>query len=200
MSKLLERFTSTDCEHFHPHSKGTNINDPDNWVKPKKRRAEWRSPKTQQSPKFYSDAGSRGRVYWIADNTVDTLPRPLRQIETIIEQSRIILDIVPCEDNGQYDCSEQTWTRATEFLTKSALWVWDIHSKVIDIPDIMPGPDNSIDLHWEYPGYELLINIPADPTGTIGYYGDDYGVMLIKGTIDPNKINLVLLQWLAEEK
>ncbi len=34
---------------------------------------------------------------------------------------------------------------------------------ILDAPNILPGPDNSIDLHWDYPKYEILINIPADP-------------------------------------
>lgn len=45
-------------------------------------------------------------------------------------------------------------------------------------PDILPGPDDgSIDLHWDYPGqgYEMLINIPADPAAKAGFYVEARG-------------------------
>lgn len=193
MPQILDTLHNFECEQNQPQTS-------DNTDEYNKIHEGWRPLKTLKSPKFYSDAGFRGRVYWIYDNAEDTLPRHLRQIATIIEQSRFILDIVPCEDNGQYDCNEQTWIRATEFLTKNAKWVWDIHSHVIDTPHILPGPENSIDLHWDYSGYELLINIPADPAEMAGFYGDDHGVISIKGKFDPNKINHGLLLWLAEER
>lgn len=190
MADTLEKLTRAKCEQHHTQTEDI----PDYW-------RPARAPKIESfEKKPHKKAHRRKRVHWSADNVLDTLPRSLSQIATIIDQSRTILDIVSCEDNGQYDCNEQTWIRATEFLTKNAKWIWDHHGKVIDIPDILPGPDNSIDLHWEYQGYELLINIPADPKEDIGYYGDDYGVTLLKGKIKPNKINLVLLQWLAENK
>lgn len=121
----------------------------------------------------------------------------LQSLTDIIAQSRNLLDIVPNEDNGQYACSEQTWKRATEFLSKNAQWVWEDIGKVIDAPEILPGPDNSIDLHWEYSDYEFLINIPADPTAMAGFYGDAHdGELSIKGKSDPSRVNHRLFPWM----
>lgn len=54
----------------------------------------------------------------------------------------------------------------------------------VDLPEILPGPDGSIDLHWDYPGYEILINISAGPDAKVGFYGDDRSTVQVKGSFD----------------
>jgi hypothetical protein len=69
----------------------------------------------------------------------------------------------------------------------------------LDPPDIAPGPDGSIDLHWDYPAYEMLINIPRDESSMAGFYGDDRGRISIKGKFDPSQVNEGLLLWLMRK-
>ena len=104
------------------------------------------------------------------------------------------------DDHGEAGYSEETWNRAVEFLTKNAKWLWDSFGRVIDAPRILPGPDGSIDIHWDHPSFEILINIPADPGAKAGFYGDDRGEIAIKGSIDPSRFNHHgLLLWMAEQ-
>ncbi len=124
----------------------------------------------------------------------------LSPLDQIIEASRAILELELDEDEPQAPYAEETWTRAVEFLRRNAKWVWDTFSRVVDLPEILPGPDGSIDLHWDYPGYEILINIPVDPNAKAGFYGDDRGQMCIRTKFDLNTFNHGLLLWLAGAK
>ena len=63
-------------------------------------------------------------------------------------------------------------------------------------PRIASGPDASIDLHWKQKEWELLVNIPKDDSQMAVFYGDDYGSSKIKGSFDPETINLGIVNWL----
>jgi hypothetical protein len=130
-------------------------------------------------------------------DTGNGLPPELADIRTAIESSRGLLELEDeAADGGVAPVNERTWTRATHFLLRYAKWVWDTHRKVIDAPDLTPGPAGSLDLHWDRPDYELLVNIPVDEHAMAGFYGDDRGSVCIKGRFDPNHANEGLLQWL----
>ena len=121
-------------------------------------------------------------------------------LDDIIETSRAILKLELDEDVAQTPYTEATWTRAVDFLRRNAKWVSKTLGRTVDLPEILPGPDGSIDLHWEYPDYELLINVSADPNAKASFYGDDRGEMSIKGKFDSNTFNHGLLLWLARAK
>lgn len=123
------------------------------------------------------------------------------RLEKEIERSREILELELDDDELQIPYAEETWLRAVEFLRLQAKWFMENTSdSVFETPHILPGPDGSIDLHWEYLEYELLINIPVDPQIMAGFYGDNYGDISIKGKFDPNTINDGLLPWLTKTK
>lgn len=126
------------------------------------------------------------------------LPPELEHIRKSVENSRGILTLEPDEERGEAGYSEETWNRAVDFVTKNAKWLWDSLEYVIDVPQILPGPDGSIDIHWDHPSFEMLINIPADPSAKAGFYGDDRGEIVIKGSFDQSKFNHGLLLWLAK--
>lgn len=65
------------------------------------------------------------------------------------------------------------------------------------IPYISPGPDGSVDLHWEHGGRGLLINIPADD-GRATFYGDGKGMITIRGNFDPSTCYEGLIKWLSK--
>jgi hypothetical protein len=128
-----------------------------------------------------------------------SLPSELDHIEEAIRNSRWVLAIELDDDAGVTErYSEATLDRAGEFLRRHALWLWSNHGVVIDAPRLEPGPNGSIDIHWKTGRYELLVNIRSDPSARAGFYGDDYGTISIKGTLDPSACNKGVLMWLTD--
>jgi hypothetical protein len=76
--------------------------------------------------------------------------------------------------------------------------LWQKFGWHMDAPRISPGPKGSIDVHWKNPRFELLINFPPGPNEMATFYGDNYGKIVIKGTLDPKKKNREVLEWLAQ--
>ncbi len=129
----------------------------------------------------------------------ESLSAALRHISDAIEGSRSLLQLQDDWDEaGAVPISKQTWRRATEFLSRYAGRVWDTSGDVLDAPDITPVPDGSIDLHWDSPTYEMLINIPVDPREAAGFYGDDRDRISIEGHFDTQSVNEGLLHWLTK--
>jgi hypothetical protein len=91
-----------------------------------------------------------------------------------INKSRSLLELEDnWDDEGSVGYDESTWLRARNFLIRNAVRLHQSKKKPFDSPEISPGPNGSIDLHWKTDARELLINVPADPQDTISYYGDD---------------------------
>jgi len=123
----------------------------------------------------------------------------LASVRESIEKSRAIVGlIVEQDEQGGIAYSEEVWRRAADFVAKNALWMWNHFDCAIDSPNILPGPSGSIDIHWDRPSYEMLINIPADPDAMATFYGDDRGQITIKGRFDSTKFNYGLHIWLAK--
>lgn len=126
--------------------------------------------------------------------------RPTSRIGAIQRAIHEAHDLLCLENDwdteGSPAISDETWHRAVEFLRRHANRVWQLYDTEIDPPKILPGPEGSIDLHWDFPGYELLINIPCDPDAMAQCYGDDRGKVRIKATFDPNSDNEGVLLWL----
>ncbi|MBK9338283.1 MAG: hypothetical protein IPM98_17710 [Lewinellaceae bacterium] len=152
---------------------------------------------------------------WVSldGNIVAALPIELGELAAAIEQSKYLLalehgfdaedKITPLIeihlaleddfDNGSGRAySPETWEKAVRFISGYAQWLFDIFGKVIVTPKIYHGPDGSIDLYWENPRFNLLINIPpGDEPAT--FYGDNYGAQVIEGKFDPAKFQQALL-------
>jgi len=123
--------------------------------------------------------------------------RSFREIEEAVAKSRSILDMGENWDGeGATGYSEETWKRATQFLLRHATYILKELGTVIDIPVIGPGPDGSIDLHWKTDRFEMLLNFPKDVNERANFYGDDFGSIYIKGTLDPAAYHHGLLLWL----
>ena len=65
--------------------------------------------------------------------------------------------------------------KLTEFI-QSEIWYLNID---LTIPEILPCSDGTINVNWEMPDYNLLINIPLNEKGRIDYYG--------KNLLEPEK-------------
>jgi len=94
--------------------------------------------------------------------------------------------------------NEETLDRAAEFIKKLSFYLWRKTQKLISSPNIFPGPDGSIDIHWKNAKFDLLVNIPENPNETATFSSDDYEKNTVKGTFDHKKINPVLFYWLIE--
>jgi hypothetical protein len=124
------------------------------------------------------------------------LPPELRPIREAIETSQ---DILGARDpDTEETVSAATWERAAGFLARYAEWVWREFEVAIEAPEILPGPDRSVDIHWDVPGYELLINIPAAADRLAGFYGDSQAGTVIKGKFDTRVVNQGLVLWLMQ--
>lgn len=185
MAEVLDRIVRADCGHVRPSD----------WRGPDEPKVIWCVHRLDEVEVYVDALPARRSI-----RKLNAATPALTPLDEIIEASRAILELEPDEDEVQAPYAEETWTRAVEFLRRNAKWVWDTFSRVMDLPEILPGPDGSIDLHWDYPGYEMLINVPADPTNKAGFYGDDRGEIQIKGTFDPGSHNHGLLLWLARAK
>lgn len=128
-----------------------------------------------------------------ADSGIEPLKRaPSEAIAHKIQESRRILEI---EDNwdgeGSVGYSVETWEKAVSFLRV----LEDTLHVALDAPDILPGPDGSIDLHWLTEQYEMLVNIPSE--GDVAtYYGDNYSSNSIKGSIAISGVDSFVFLWL----
>ncbi len=98
------------------------------------------------------------------------------------------------DDEGAPLYSREAFNRARRFLEAQSAKAKKMYSVFAPIPDIGPGPDGSIDLHWKSKDRELLVNIPADKPAI--YYGDNYGVAKHRGTLDPTTSDFGVILWL----
>jgi hypothetical protein len=118
-----------------------------------------------------------------------------------IQGSRWILDLKDDHDGeGSPGYCESTWRRAAEFVRNNAVWLWQRFHIGIATPEILPGPEGSIDLHWKSEHYDLLVNMPASSSAKATFYGDDRRGTFIKGAFDPAACNQGLLLWLADRQ
>lgn len=117
-------------------------------------------------------------------------------LQELIANSEELLKFRDDSDAGFVPYSKETLDRAIEFLSiyvKSAAGALGAN---IPIPRLLPGPSGSIDVHWKNEKKELIVNIPADKNAYASFYGDDYGKLYIKGSLDTASLHVSVLMWL----
>jgi putative addiction module component (TIGR02574 family) len=128
----------------------------------------------------------------------DHLTKTLYNLNNEIEKSKDY--ILRLEDNWDDEGSKKylltTYNKAIDILRSLIIDGSQIYKKSISIPRILPGPNGSIDLHWQTEEYDLLMNIPENPIDPVSFAGDDSGKNCINGTFDNPKMYQVLLAWL----
>ena len=88
-----------------------------------------------------------------------------QSIADAISSSRWILNLNDdWDEKGSPGYEQTTWQRACDFLVRQAKFARESHKRNLPAPRILPGPDGSIDVHWKMPQFELLVNIPEDPS------------------------------------
>jgi hypothetical protein len=102
------------------------------------------------------------------------VPSALGGLLSEIERSKSLLDLGADWDGAGSPAYElRTWERATDFLLRVSLFLWQKQQVQIAVPTISPGPTGTIDLHWQSPGRELLLNIPSEPDALGSFSLDD---------------------------
>lgn len=129
----------------------------------------------------------------------DAEPPNSGQIAAVIQQARAVLDSGDNWDGeGRVGYSDASLQRANEFLQASSRGLWQRHHRVMPIPEIEPGPDGSIDFHWQVGEREMLLNMPADPGEMLDFYGDTTAGESVKGRAYAATVGPWLLAWLTE--
>ena len=139
----------------------------------------------------------------ISENSIDEIRvysrSALPELEAEIEAARRILDLGDDWDGGgSPKYSESTFERAATFLRMHNERFFELFGVRAAVPQINPGPNGSIDIHWKRPSWELLVNIPAEEGMAAAFYGDDYGSEIIRGSLDASQPNRGLIAWLMK--
>lgn len=103
------------------------------------------------------------------------------------------------DGEGSLGYTETVWRQATVFLITNANELWARQHRTIPVPQIEPGPNGSIDLHWQADGKELLINVPDDAGGPATFYGDNASAEFVKGSLNTSADAQWLLMWLTTQ-
>lgn len=121
----------------------------------------------------------------------------LKGISETITASRWILDLKEdWDEQGSPGYKEATWRRACDFLQRQANFARQTLGDELPVPKILPGPEGSVDLHWKMSRFELLVNVPDDPAKSATFYGDDYGDLCIRGSLNTSEEIAGLIVWL----
>ena|SRR6266404_2225583 len=166
------------------------------WVAPRRGRIEW----VPQTLLYFSQHEPFASVR-IAEQSGESAEAHLKDIAQAIESSRRLLSWEKNWDGeGSPPYRNDTWERAVTFLTRHAKHLWEHYQVILDAPRIEPGPEGSIDIHWKTEHYELLIEVPADPTKRATFYGDDKGNIFIEGTLNVSSFSHGLIAWLLDAR
>jgi hypothetical protein len=169
------------------------------WQQPRKsaNSDEWLERRPVGAPEYRVARDLASTLATATPNTA--IPAALGHVKAAIENSRYILDLEDdWDEEGATGYAPSTWSRATDFLLKNALSLWEDYGVFIASPRILPGPDGSIDLHWRVGDHELLTNIPSDVAQPASYYGNSKRGDVIKGSLDTSTNNVWLLVWLTK--
>jgi hypothetical protein len=166
---------------------------------------EWRLREPTPSKRSCHDiwgvqrAFARGasNTFEMASRGRDLTERLDRALRAEIERAQASIRNIEDEDADVPVFSAQALDRAIAFLRAQSAQFRKMLGTLPPVPNIDPGPDGSVDLHWRREGWELLVNIPPDENRLASFYGDDYGAQKIKGSFDPQNANNGILMWLT---
>ena len=100
------------------------------------------------------------------------------------------------DGEGSPGYSDADWNHVEAFLIRHSKWLLVGRGMELPAPNILPGGDGTIDLHWKEQEFEILINVPRTG-GTASFYGDDYRAETIKGTFCVDTTNTGLMEWIG---
>ncbi|MCH7575853.1 MAG: hypothetical protein IIA59_12120 [Candidatus Marinimicrobia bacterium] len=132
----------------------------------------------------------------IAENLSDELAN----IRSAILDSQWILDLQEnWDDEGSIGYEVETLAAAGHFLSDYAGKIFNSEKIVLDAPNLYPGPDGSIDVHWANHRYGFLVNISPAPSERIGFFGKTDSGRDFKGSLDRGEILSAMILFLLEK-
>jgi len=117
----------------------------------------------------------------------------------IIDDAKWLLGLKDNFDGrGSPRYSKDTLDRAIAFVRLQWQEYLRLNVEPMPLPEIGPGPQGSIDIFWDLPNLNLLVNIPADPKLPVEFAGDGKDRGRFDGTlVDPTQPNRGLVSWLT---
>lgn len=103
------------------------------------------------------------------------------------------------DEDGAVPIEETTIEYSCWFLKHYYNYIFRHFAVTIQLPEIDPCPDGSIDLAWHTPNAQLLINIRKEKEGTYSafYYGDRHNnKMQVKGSTPLSEFSEHLAVWM----
>ena len=102
------------------------------------------------------------------------------------------------DDEGSIGYTIYTWRRVSWFLLAGATQLQEMGIELIT-PEILPGPEGSMDIHWKTDEIELLVNIPSSSVYMANYYGGyEKRSQEVKGYLDYTGDSRRLFLWLIQ--
>ena len=117
-----------------------------------------------------------------------------RRIGDLVRRSKLLQDLK--DEEGHPIITRASLDRSLEFLKDLFKQALEEFSVEINIPEILPGPDQSVDILWDFPNYELLVNVPANAIAPPTYYGDNRGENITRGSISTPENARMVGVWL----
>jgi hypothetical protein len=127
-------------------------------------------------------------------NSLSSMQKYFQEKKEIIDsdiEEWIELGCKPIED----DCFKRTIKIVSDILYE--LWNNDIK---MELPEILPCQDGTININWEVESYNLLINIPTNSDELIDFYGKNFSdnSKNIIGKFSFEMLNEVIIKWIMK--
>jgi hypothetical protein len=139
----------------------------------------------------------------VVDRLSDTAYLPEKTsspLEELILKSNALKSLtIDWDEDGALPIDETTVDYTSWFLRHYYNYTLKHLGTKIQLPEINPCPDGSIDLEWHTPHAQLLINIRKDKEGTYTayYYGDRHNnKMQVKGSTPLSEFSEHLAVWM----
>lgn len=131
---------------------------------------------------------------------MERFPTELEAIHDAIERSKRHLLSLPRDFDGE---GSEAYTkgaveRAISFVKKLAISAWKVNHAIVPVPNILAGPDGSIDVCWKEDAFSLLINFPPSGEELASYHGHDNLGNTTEGCFDGSKLDQVFLFWFLD--
>lgn len=146
--------------------------------------------------------GYADRVVLVGSNvptTVITNTVPANPLEDLIVNSKLLLDLeADWDQEGALQIDQEIYAASVDFLRAYYNHI-KATSYSIQLPEINPCPDGTVDLEWHTEHAQLLINFRRDKEGAITafYYGDQFSNKEpIKGSVAAIGVKEHLAAWM----
>ena len=137
----------------------------------------------------------------LIDDASYEIPEKLTPLTNAIEESKHIFSLPEGWDEGNAkQIPESFWISAARFTIEYALYLYHHFELILEIPEINPVSNGTIDISWRTKNGRMLINIRQENNEMLAYYyGDLYHDRFpVKGCVPANNIAPHLVQWMKD--